>query len=115
MGAEFIEKAAPSFKKCWDREKVALGTADLFTRMPEIATRTAAAEVIGNIKLNVGDMLTIEVLDDGLVARQGNCKVARIANPPPEILKAVIDSYGIAKGTVEQVYSIAGVVEISLC
>ncbi len=43
MGAEFIEKAAPSFKKAWDRARVKLATADMFTRVPDCAARTAEA------------------------------------------------------------------------
>ena len=45
MGADFIEKATPSFKKSWDRARVTLGTADLFTRIPDCVARTAAADI----------------------------------------------------------------------
>jgi hypothetical protein len=31
MGADFIEKATPTFKKSWDRARATLATADLFT------------------------------------------------------------------------------------
>ena len=34
MGSEFIEKAAPTFKKSWDRARVELATATLFTKTP---------------------------------------------------------------------------------
>lgn len=115
MGADFIERATASFKKSWDREKVALGTADLFTRTPECAARTASAELIGDASLNVGNRVTVELLDTALIARQGNREVARMLNPPSGIRQAVVDSCGIAKGTVEQVHPFAGVVEISLC
>ena len=114
MGADFIERATPSFKKSWDREKVALGTADLFTRTPECAARTASAELIGDAILNVGDWVTVEAQDTVLIARQGIRDVARMLNPPPAIRQAVADSCGIAKGTIEQVHTLSGVVEISL-
>ena len=48
MGADFIEKATPTFKKSWDRARIALATADLFTRAPTGAARLAAAEIVGN-------------------------------------------------------------------
>ena len=115
MGADFIEKAAPSFKKSWDREKVALGTADLFTCQPEHAPRTVAGDVINGADLDVGASLVVEAQNGTLVARQGNDEVARIIDAPRSIRQAVADSCGIAKGTVERVHRIARVVEISLC
>jgi hypothetical protein len=115
MGADFIEKATPSFKKAWDRARVALATADLFTREPNCASRTATAEIIGCSKLHVGDRLTVERDELGLVALRGTAEVARFAKPSEELIKAVDSSCGIAKGVVEQVHDLAGVAEISLC
>ena len=115
MGADFIEKATPSFKKSWDRARVALVTADLFTRTPDCVARTAAADIIGSARLEVGDRLTVEAQGSQLIARRGNSDVARFTNPAPELLQAVTASCGIAKGTVEQIHRIAGIAEISLC
>lgn len=115
MGADFIEKATPAFKKSWDRARVALATADLFTREPNCAARTAAAEIIGNARLQVGDHVTVELQGDELIALRGNAEVARISKPSAELLKAVEHSCRVAKGTVEQVHNLAGVAEISLC
>lgn len=115
MGSEFIEKAAPSFRKSWDKARVALATADLFTRTPDCAARTAAADIIGNARLTVGEKLTVELHDGALVARRGVSDVARFSNPAPDLLQAVKESCGVAKGTVEQVHAMAGVAEISLC
>lgn len=115
MGAEFVEKATPSFKKSWDKARTALSTADLFTRSPDAACRIAAAEILGSARLEQGDRLTVETQGDTLIARRGNSDVARFNNPAPEIVQAVKDSCGIAKGTVEQVHVLAGVAEISLC
>ena len=115
MGADFIEKATPTFKKSWDRARRELATADLFTNPPSSAARTAAAEVIGNAQLKVGDRLTVEAQDGALIARRGNTDVARFTNPAPALVRAVEQSCGVAKGTVEQVHDLAGVAEISLC
>ncbi|MDR4308495.1 hypothetical protein IHQ68_17895 [Chelatococcus sambhunathii] len=115
MGADFIEKATPTFKKSWDRARVALATADLFTREPTCAARTAAAEIIGNARLRAGEQLTVEREGEGLVALRGNSEVARFTKPAPELVKAVRDSCGVAKGVVDQVHDLAGVAEISLC
>lgn len=115
MGADFIEKATPTFKKSWDRARVALATADLFTREPSCAARTAAAEIVGSTRLHVGDHLTVEREGEGLVALRGNAAVARFTKPSADLVKAVADSCGVAKGVVEQVHDLAGVAEISLC
>ncbi len=115
MGIDFIEKAAPTFKKSWDRARVTLGTADLFTLSPDRTVRIAAAHVIGDAELRKGDQLTVEILDGAMIARRGNRNVARFSNPPPVLVQAVRASSGIAKGTVEQVHNVANVAEISLC
>lgn len=115
MGSEFIEKAAPAFKKSWDRARLELTTADLFTRTPDSAARTATAEILGDSSLQVGEKLTVEACGRTLVARKGLADVARFTNPAPALLDAVRASCGIAGGTVEQVYSKARVVDISLC
>lgn len=115
MGAEFIEKAAPTFRKSWDRARVALATADLFTRTPGCAARTAAANIIGDARLTVGEKLIVEFQDGVLIARRGMSDVARFTDPAPGLVQAVKDSCGVAKGTVEQVHDMAGVAEISLC
>jgi hypothetical protein len=115
MGADFIEKATPTFKKSWDRARIALATADLFTRAPSGAARLAAAEIIGNATLRVGDHLTVEAQDGGLVALRGNTEVARFTKPSLDLVKAVEESCGVAKGVVEQVHDLAGVAEVSLC
>ena len=115
MGIDFIEKATPTFKKSWDRARVELATADLFTRVPACATRTAVADIIGRAQLSVGERLTVEIQDESLVARRGNSKVAHFTKPAPALVQAVKESCGVAKGKVEQVHDVAGVAEISLC
>lgn len=115
MGAELVEKATPSFKKSWDKARTTLATADLFTRSPDPACRTAIADILGSARLERGDRLTIEVQGEMLIARRGNSDVARFNNPASEIVQAVKDSCGVAKGTVEQVHALASVAEISLC
>lgn len=115
MGSDFIEKATPSFKKSWDRHRVELETSDLFTQEPTCTMRTATAESIGEVQLKVGDNLIVEIRDGSLIAMQGNSPVAQFDAPPQEIVEAVENSCGIAKGRVDQVNNLSGVMEISLC
>lgn len=115
MGADFIDKATPTFKKSFDRARIALATADLFTREPNCAARTAAFDITRNAKLRPGDQVTVELDTNDLVALQGNAEVARSVRPPQELLSAVRDSCGVAKGVVQEAHDLAGVVEISVC
>jgi len=115
MGADFIEKAAPTFKTSWDRGRVTLATSTLFTNQPSRLVRTVAADVVGGARLEAGDQLVVEAEGEGLAARRGNVVVARMGACRPELMAAVEASCGIAKGTVEQVHDLAGTVEISLC
>jgi hypothetical protein len=115
MGAEFIRDAARSFTKRWDHGRRMLGTADLFTRQPTTAAASAPFELGGSAELHPGDRLTVEKLGDCLVARNGLSEVGRNLHPPADLLRAVEQSCGVAKGTVEIVHSVAGVAEISLC
>ena len=115
MGSEFIEKAAPSFKKSWDSARLDLVTADLFTRMPNSVARTATADILGGASLQVGEKLTVEASGRILIARKGLADIARFTKPAPALLEAVKASCGIAVGTVERVYPMARVADISLC
>ena len=115
MGADFVEKAARTFRKSWDRARVLLGTADLFTRVPESVSHTIAAKVVGGAKLVAGEKVTVEECGPIFIVRRGLTEVAVADEPPSDLADAVRDSCGIGKGTVEQVHQAAGIVEISIC
>lgn len=115
MGADFVEKAAPTFKKSWDKGRLRLATADLFTRQANCEDRTFAADLRDGSRLVNGETVTVEKEATSLVVRVGHTEVARQDSPPPALLAAVEQSCGIAKGTVEIVHDTARVAEISLC
>lgn len=115
MGVDFIRKVAPTHRKSWDRARVDLGTPDLFIEQPSCASRTVAAVLENNHQLQEGDNTVIQIDGSELIVMQGLSKVARISNPPPYLFEVLKESFGVARGTVEQVYEIAGVVEISVC
>lgn len=115
MGADFIEKATPSFKKAWDRGRVELATPDLFTQAPTSVARTFIADIVSGQCLQIGEQVIVEIEAADLVIHRGNTEVARSTAPPVELMRVVEASCGIAKGTVEQVHELACVAEISLC
>ena len=116
MGNDFIRKAAPIFKKSWDRHKVKLATPDLFTEQLENSSRTMIADIFGRCQLEVNEQVTVQMSNDGeLIAMKGLSKVANFIEPPSEIIEAVRKSHGVASGTVKKVHGIANMVDICLC
>jgi hypothetical protein len=115
MGADFSEKTAPTFKKCWDQGRLDLVTEDLFNRLPTAKSRSFAAVVSESGSLQKGEKITIDKVGKVLVASLGHTELARSEDAPVELLEAVEANCGVAQGIVEEVHELAGVVEISLC
>ena len=115
MGLDFIQLRAKPYRKRWDNGRKALATADLFTRETSCAGRSAPFDLDGGAALHEGDTVVVEAQGTSLIARQCLAQVGRIDNPPAELWRAVLDSCGIAKGTIEHVHNFARVAEISLC
>jgi hypothetical protein len=115
MGVEFIRKSAKTFKKSWDWHRVRLATPTLFTQQPTSTARTSAADIATGATLQKGEAVTVQLCDTDLVAMRDLSEVAYFVDPPPDVVSAVQESYGVASGTVEQINNIAGIVEISIC
>lgn len=115
MGLDFIRRAAPSYKKAIDWERVRLGTAELFRNTSIECTRTFAIDIKPGCTVQVGDELWIEREGDALVARKDIAEVGRADRPGVEIVSAVAESAGIALGVVVQVNEISGVAEVRPC
>lgn len=115
MGTDFLERVQKTIKRSWDRQRVALGTSDLFTRQPEGADRTCVGEIIDGARLTPGEKLTVEKDGNALVARRGLSEVIRVNQPSADLVRGIDESCGIGIGTVDQVYGDAGVAEISIC
>lgn len=115
MGLDFIEKRKKSFTAKWDRARVQLSTADLLTRSPVKAGCSAAFDMAARAQFNKGENVVVEYDGSGLVVRKGLSVVARAHEPPPQVLRAVQESCGSARGTISHVHDISGVAEILLC
>ena len=115
MGADFLDKATPTFKKSFDRARTKLATADLFTREPTANARTCAADIIGDASFAIGDHVVLEKFENRLIGRQGTREVLKISRPPAELVNAIENSSGVAKGIIQSIHQLAGVVELSTC
>ena len=115
MGVDFLERAKKTFRRSWDRERVALATPDLLRREPGCAGVSVAGDIVPGAEVEVGDKLTVELAPRGLIARRGLSEVIRMPDAPPDVVDAVRQAFSAAVGTVEQVHEPAGVAEISIC
>ena len=115
MGIDFIRRAAASYTKAIDRERIRMGTAQLF-RDPAIeVARTIAIDMSSDYAGRIGDELVIEREGKSLIARKDLVEVGRACNPQPEIADAIAQSAGIARGIVVQINEISGVAEVRPC
>jgi hypothetical protein len=115
MGADFLERATPTFKKCWDEGRLWLVNKDLMTRLPASRSRSFAANVTAGAVLRKGDQTTVEKIGSSLIASLGHTELARCENAPAELAEAIEANCGIVQGEVDEVHELAGIVEISIC
>jgi hypothetical protein len=115
MGADFLERATPTFKKCWDEGRLQLVTADLLTRLPSSRSRSFAADLSVKGALKKGDKTTVEKIGNALIASVGHTELARCEDVPAELAEAIDANCGMVQGEVDEVHELAGIVEISIC
>lgn len=114
MGADFLQKAAPLFEKCWDRGRLDLVTQDLFTRLPTTRSRAFEAVLLG-APVKKGDRITIDKVGRGLFVSRGHTELALCEDAPASLLEAIEANCGVAQGIVDEVHEMARIVEISVC
>ena len=115
MGSEFLKKTRATHVKSIDIGRVALSTPNLLTQTPKDQPRCAVATLSGRAKLAAGEILIVEPKGAELVASRGNSEVARIKNPPSDVMRAICSSGGVAKGEVQKVKKLSMTADISLC
>ena len=116
MGVDFQEKVKRSFKKHLDIEKVKLATPDLFTCQPVEQRRALAADVLNDAHLPPGQTYVAEPANGTIVLRDcGLTPVAVVRSPPADILSAVYGGGGVAKAVVQEMHTLSGVAEVTIC
>tara|TARA_Y100000813_G_scaffold197798_1_gene183935 strand:- start:3710 stop:4072 length:363 start_codon:yes stop_codon:yes gene_type:complete len=117
MGTDFADKVAnsPSHKKCRDKARVELGTADLLTQ-PDHMTYAYRARALqqGNVLVGTDVVVCLEGAheDPQLVALVEGRKVAEFISPPEQLINAVRESTGEAAGHVIRASNRTPIVEI---
>ena len=115
MGLDFVRKAAKPFNKGLDHSLVELATPGLFTVQPDCQPRSYAATIRSGKGLSCGEELNIRLSDGKVIAQKGIDTVAEIDSPPRDLMEALVKSYGVAQGKVQEVYETAETAEIAVC
>jgi len=115
MGSEWERKRAEGFKKRLDKRLVELGTPNLFTQQPERAPRVSAADIADGALVRATQDIVIQKIGDRLAVMCGLQEVGQLSNPHPEIVSAVENSFGVARGIVQVFHQEASIAEISIC
>ena len=80
MGIDFIRRAAPTFKKSWDWQRVILATPTLFTQQPTCVPRTVAADILSGVTLQEGEIVTVQFIGSNLVGLRGLSQVVHFSD-----------------------------------
>lgn len=115
MGADVIERIKGGYKRHLDRAKVELNTPDLLTRVPAQPSQKFRGDKVGVGTVSRGQEVVVRERLGSLVAYDRLTPVATCPDPPEAALRAVVQARGVAAGRIEQIHSVAGVVEIALC
>jgi hypothetical protein len=113
MGLDFIRERAQGFIRSWDRHQVELATRSLFTRDPACLPRAAIATTLITQIIPPGTILIVRCEQGGLVAYDELTPVARFVDPPQEVVCAIRECGGCAKGEVTVVHD-ASLLEIAI-
>lgn len=114
MGAEELKKRRPSHDKYIDRQRVALATPDLFTRVPEDQPRSFIAVMEKGSKPAVGTDHILQADKGKLTGCTGNSVHFSTMNAPPDSLQAIKLGAGIAVGEIIRINPISGTVEVKI-
>jgi hypothetical protein len=115
MGADFIRRAAPSFRKGLDRGRVELGTPHFFTQEPAAEARSYAAHFVDGKSATEGEQLGVHLEGQCVFVLRGLDVIAAIDEPPPELVAGLAGSFGEACAIVVQVHDLAHVAEVIVC
>jgi hypothetical protein len=114
VGAEELKKRRRSHDKYIDRQRVALATPDLFTRMPEDQARSFVAVMERGIKPAVGSDHILQADKGKLMGCIGNSVHFSATSAPSDILQAITGGAGIAVGEIVRINPISNTVEVKI-
>lgn len=114
MGEGFIRKAAESFRKKRDRDRMALIERDLLAVDPECGQTTGLARLHPGERVGAGDEVALEMDGERLSVYRCNREIGVFPNPTPELLNIVKSLFGAAPAIVVRVHPISGTADIAV-
>lgn len=112
MGQDLAKKAVPTFKKAWDRERIAMVMGDLFSFALRQPTRVMQTELCEGVTLQVGQTLQLKADADGWwLARDGQ-RVATLADVPHALAQRSQAGESSFPVVVTDVHCEAGIAEV---
>jgi len=114
VGVDFLKRVKPTIEKSVDNYRLALGTADLFTRKPVSTARTALVELTTESALSEGDQILIEAVDDGFIATKDGQLLGIFFNLPDQLAAGIDSSCGAALGEIERIYKFSKTAEVTV-
>jgi hypothetical protein len=115
MGLDFIRNAAPNFNRVLDRRLVELHSPTLFSRDVPVVSRTARAELSGEVSVKRGEKVLLRIVNGKVIVQLLNRVIAVCADAPAEFVAHLRASAGIAEGEVTSVQPISQTLEIGIC
>jgi hypothetical protein len=114
MGVDFIRRATPNFRKSWNHGKHELAFPTLFTRAPDIQTRSLVAECSAIGQMIAGSAITVVAEGDSLLTLSGTRPVGKVKSVPSEIMRRIQDAGGIAVATVRDIHPLSETFDVEL-
>lgn len=113
MGQDLAKKAAPTFDKAWDRERLELKTRDLFTQIPEAPRLVLIVQNDADVRLEPGNPVVL-ALEGGEVGVQHDLfRFGHVVDPPKDLVSQLAAIPCVAAEVVG-VHAEAGIVEVIL-
>lgn len=115
MGLDFIRNAAPAFNRVLDRRLVEMHSPTLFSRDLPIRSRTARADMCGDVSVTLGEKVLLRVVNNKVIVQRLNVVIAECPNAPSEFIAILRSGAGICEGEITSVQPISQTLEVGIC
>lgn len=115
MGLDFIRNAAPGFNRVLDRRLVEMHSPTLFSRDVPIISRTARADMCGDVAVTLGEKVTLRVVNNKVIVQRLNIVIAECPNAPAEFVAVLRSGAGICEGEITSVQPLSQTLEVGIC
>jgi hypothetical protein len=112
MGQDLAKKAAPAFKKAWDRERLAMVTGDLFSFALRPPTQILQIDLCADGALKPGQIVHIHNGPEGWFVSRDLQRVGVLDDVPPQLQARATAGESVFSAVVTEVHPEAGIAEV---